>query len=103
MGELTNFAGIFAILFEFLSDVEAQDQYRASTPQHSHTTSCAPHAHLTPPHIGSVSAPPWTTGTAIPWNTRGPATCPVHFRGTSGTAFLLDSVPPCTYQSRPSH
>jgi hypothetical protein len=66
MGELTNFAGIFAILFEFLIDVEAQNRYRASTPQHSHTASCAPHARLAPPHVGSASAPLQTDGTAIP-------------------------------------
>jgi hypothetical protein len=72
-------------------------------PQHSHATSCVPHARLALPHVGSASAPCRTTGTAIPWNPRGLATCPVCFRGTSGSAFRLVPVPPRTCRSRLSH
>src|SRR5882757_9562550 len=97
------FCDFFAILFDFLIDVEARDQYRTSPPQHSHATSCAPHARLAPPHVGSASAPSRTAGTAVPWNTRAPATCLVRCRWTSGTAFRLDPVPPRTCRSRPSH
>jgi hypothetical protein len=103
MRVLTNFPGIFAILFDFIINVETQDQYCTSLPQHSHAASCAPHARLAQPHVRSGSAPPQTAGTAIPWNTRGPATCSVRFRWSSGTAFRLNPVPPRTCRSRPSH
>jgi hypothetical protein len=48
MRGLMNFPGIFAILFDFLINVEARDRYHASPPQHSHAASCAPHARLGP-------------------------------------------------------
>jgi hypothetical protein len=80
MRGLMNFPGIFAILFDFLIDIETRDRCHTLPPPHSHAASCVPHARLAQPHVGSRSTPPQTAGMAIPWNTRGPATCLVRFR-----------------------
>jgi hypothetical protein len=64
MRGLTNFPGIFAILFDFLIDVETRDRYRAS-PRSTATPPCvrlmpAPHS-LTlgprPHHLGLLARP----------------------------------------------
>jgi hypothetical protein len=96
------FPGIFVILFNLLLNVEARDQSRSSPPQHRHTASCPPHACLAQPHVRSRSAPPRTAGMAIPWNAQGPATCSLHFWGSSSTASRLYQVLPRTCRSRPS-
>src|SRR6267154_3902402 len=95
------FPTILAILFDLLRDVEPRDRSRASLP-------AAPPPRLVSPHVVSHSlmsdpgsAPLRPAGSSTRYNTREYATCPVHFRGITGTAFRPFPIPPHTCRSRP--